>query len=1071
MDDDEPARAGAAGGRSGSVVDRRADGQFRIPRAARALPFSGERLTSAVGGQIEIEHLHRYCLARDLCVGRDVLDVASGEGYGAALIAGVARRVLGLEIDRESVAHASAAYPLPNLRFVAGDAMAIPFAGACVDVVVSFETLEHLPDQERFLSEVRRVLRPGGLFLVSTPDRHVYSAPGQPPNRFHVLELTAPELSALLGAHFAHHRLLAQRALVGSVLTPLGRSMAATRSYDRRGEDTIEAQPGLSRAFYLIGAASDAPLPEIGASVYAESVPVDEALSAPALIVETQRLRDQSERLTADLCGRAEQIVATEARLRLLEAEALERERHVAALEATVARLLDTPMRRLARRMPWTARQVRRARNVVLWTLQGDLPMHWRAWRAARRARRLATATSPVADMRRTLGLPPECPVPAPEAIALPAPPDAPGVSILIPTYGQVDHTLRCLASLAAAWPETPTEVIVVDDASPDPRVAELARVSGIRLIRNPHNLGFLRTCNAAAREAQGELLFLLNNDTEVMPGAVDALVRLLETRPDAGLVGARLLFPDGTLQEAGGIIWADGSGWNYGRGDDPRRPEYNYVREADYCSGAAIMIPRALWEELGGFDERYLPAYCEDSDLAFRVRAAGRKVLYQPGATVIHHEGASHGTDTARGVKAHQVENQRKLAERWRAVLAAEHLPPGTRILRARDRARHRVVTLVIDHYIPEWDRDAGSRTIRAFLDALLASGRAVKFWPENGYPTPVYREGLQALGIEVLAGLPSLDAWLEQNGTEIDEVLVSRPSVAEWCLPILARRAAQARLVFYGHDLHFRRLQRAAEATGEAARRAEAEAWERRERAVWRAVDVVLYPSEEEAALVRAMAPGTLARAITPYALPAPIRRAAPPAGPPRLLFVAGFQHAPNIDAALWLVREIMPRLIARHAGLSLSLVGSKPAPEVQALAGPGVEVTGFVPDEVLAERYAAARVVMAPLRFGAGVKLKVVEALQQGVPLVTTPIGAEGIEGLSEVVDVTDDPEAFAAAVSRLIEDDALWLARATAQADFIQGRFSAEAMRAGLEEAFRLAGQSRASPKARALNTAS
>jgi len=188
---------------------RRTDGNFRIPRPERPLDFTGERMTSAIEGQIEFEHYHRYCVARDLCEGRDVLDVASGEGYGAALLAGVAASVTGVEINPGAVAHANANYRMANLRFLEGDALALPLADKSVDAVVSFETLEHVADQARFITEVRRVLRPDGLFVVSTPDRTVYSAGNGDANPYHVLELTEAEFSELLLSHFAHVRVLA----------------------------------------------------------------------------------------------------------------------------------------------------------------------------------------------------------------------------------------------------------------------------------------------------------------------------------------------------------------------------------------------------------------------------------------------------------------------------------------------------------------------------------------------------------------------------------------------------------------------------------------------------------------------------------------------------------------------------------------------------------------------------------------------------------------------------------------------------------------------------------------------
>jgi len=703
------------------------------------------------------------------------------------------------------------------------------------------------------------------------------------------------------------------------------------------------------------------------------------------------------------------------------------------------------------------SRQFRRLRKVAYWTATGQLARQLRQRRGLIRARwdylldglRLRTHTRQ--PLRARLGLPAALPTPVASTLALPTS-EAPLLSILIPTYGQVDYTLRCLATLAAHPPAVPFEVLVVDDASGDPRIPQLRQVRGIRLTERTGNLGFLRSCNAAAEAARGDHLFLLNNDTEVMPGALDALLATFRDHPEAGLVGARLLYPDGWQQEAGGIIWDDASAWNYGNRDDPRKPEYSYLREADYISGAAIMVPMALWRALGGFDDAFAPAYAEDSDLAFRVRAAGRQVLYQPAAVVIHHEGVSHGTDTSKGLKAYQVANQDKLKQRWAETLALDHLPSGERVLRARDRARHRKVTLVLDNNVPEPDRDAGSRTMVAFMDALLAAGRVVKFWPLNGLALPGYTEALQQKGIEVLFGpwSGSFARWIAENGAEVDEVLLSRPHVAAETLELIRRHSA-APVVFYGHDLHHARVRREAEARGSAASFAEADRLLAEERQAWRGADLSLYPSEEEALAVLALEPAAAVRSIIPYALP---ERDAPPPRPEGrqgLLFVAGFGHSPNEDAAVWFAREMLPAIRAGQPGTRLTLAGSNPTPAVEALAADGIEVTGFVTDEELARRYAAARVVVCPLRFGAGVKMKVVEALHQGVPLVTTTVGAQGLKGLDAAVDVTDRPADFAAAVLRLLTDDQHWILRSEAEAGFMRGRFSPWALRCELCQA--------------------
>ncbi len=623
---------------------------------------------------------------------------------------------------------------------------------------------------------------------------------------------------------------------------------------------------------------------------------------------------------------------------------------------------------------------------------------------------------------------------------------DTPVVSIVIPVYDKIAYTSACLRSIAAHAGDTPFEAIVVDDGSGDATPQRLADIAGLRVLRNPRNLGFIGSCNAGAAAARGEYVLFLNNDTLVTAGWLEALLRCLREAPAAGLVGARLVYPDGRLQESGGIVFADGSGWNVGRFGDPADPRYAFRREADYCSGAAILLARALFERLGRFDTRYTPAYYEDTDLAFAVRAAGLKVYVEPAATVIHFEGITSGTDTAGGTKRYQLVNQEKFVAKWREALA--HQPaPGTPITRAAThRARHRV--LVVDATTPTPDQDSGSLRMVNLMRLLGELGCQVSFLPENRLYVPRYTAALQALGVEALHAPLAQDPvkLLRERGREFDLVLLSRHYVATPFYGLVRLYAPQARLVFDTVDLHYLREQRAAELAGDAALARHAAATRAQELKLIREADVTLVVSPVERELLARDAPGARVEVLSNVHEVHGCR--APFATRRDLVFVGGFQHPPNADAVAWFVAEVFPAIRATLPDVRFHVIGSKVPAAIAQLAGNGVEIHGYVPD--IQPSMDGCRVSVAPLRYGAGVKGKVNMAMSCGLPVVATPAAVEGmhVEPGREVL-VASDAAGFADAVIRLYQDEALWNTLSAQGLANVQRHFSFDAARAALQ----------------------
>jgi GT2 family glycosyltransferase/glycosyltransferase involved in cell wall biosynthesis len=569
---------------------------------------------------------------------------------------------------------------------------------------------------------------------------------------------------------------------------------------------------------------------------------------------------------------------------------------------------------------------------------------------------------------------------------------EIPKVSIIIPVFGKVEVTLRCIRSIASNPQKNSFEVIVVNDGSKDSTKDWIGKLSGVRLINNQENLGFIQSCNNGAAAARGEFLHFLNNDTIVTSNWLDELVWTHESFTDVGLVGSKLLYPDGKLQEAGAIVWQDGSAWNYGRGHDPDRPEYNYARQVDYCSGASLLISKENFQKLGGFDTHFSPAYYEDTDLAQKVTKRGLKVIYQPASVVYHIEGSTSGKDLTQGTKQYQVTNGEKFASRWADELA-NHGKPGENPDQEKDRfAKKRI--LFLDHLVPTPDKDAGSGVAINTMLLLREFGFQVTFAaPKNLVSDRSEALLLQKNGIEVLHHpyVESLEEHLEIFGSRYDLILVCRADILEYSLPIIENHCPGMPVVFHTADLHFLRLEREANLTKDWAIEKKAEEYRRLEPWLMEQTDLTLVHGSYEKELLVSMGVDSKKIVVVPLILEVP---SATPSFDERegIVFVGGFNHTPNVDAVKYMCNEIMPLLLERGPEIVLSVVGSNITQEILDLEAENVRVLGYV--DSVDEVFGSSKISIAPLRFGAGLKGKVAKSLACGTPVVSSAIGVEGM-----------------------------------------------------------------------------
>jgi glycosyltransferase involved in cell wall biosynthesis len=544
--------------------------------------------------------------------------------------------------------------------------------------------------------------------------------------------------------------------------------------------------------------------------------------------------------------------------------------------------------------------------------------------------------------------------------------------------------------------------------------------------------LGFGGGNNYAAKVATGKYLVFLNDDTTLGDGWLSHLVSVADASEDIGAVGSRILFPDGTLQEAGAILWSDGSCHPVGRGFKRGSINYTYRRDVHFVSANGLLVRKDAFERAGGFDKRYFPAYYEDVDLCLTLRhRLGLRVVYEPGSIIFHHESMTAKRDPEFRDFLFQ-RNRELLCEKWRKDLPYYPAPqPESRnaiesaIRKTRGGDKR---ALVLDDRVPQAGLGSGFGRTADMLADLAESGYAVDFIPtDRGHIATENLVG--SLGVAVIP--EALSEHLATVGPCYDIVIVSRPHNYNAHYPALRSALPGTPIIYDAEALYHRRIFLQAQCELDASRREsvleEAEEMQALEVRIARSADAVVAISDSEFEWFSNLRSGAtffmrpLARSLSVMPACLEQRHGA--------LLVCGWlagEGSPNVQALRWYVQHVVPLIKKMLPGFVTRVTGSNPPLSVQRLESESVILTGFAPS--MDALYRTARLAVAPLLTGAGVKIKTIEALQYGVPVVATPVGAEGLAVTDRAeIDISADPAEFASRVVALATDDDLWYRR--------------------------------------------
>lgn len=600
-----------------------------------------------------------------------------------------------------------------------------------------------------------------------------------------------------------------------------------------------------------------------------------------------------------------------------------------------------------------------------------------------------------------------------------------PKISIILVLFNKAELTYACLRSLKQNA-GLPLEIIIVDNHSTDFTYELLNNVKVSEIIYNNENLHFITACNQALEYVSSRTVLFLNNDTEIEEGSLSSALESLYQRDNIGAVGAKLVLPNGRLQEAGNIIWNDGSCLGYGRGRSPFLPEYNFKRIVDYCSGAFLLTRTELIKKHGGFDLRFLPAYYEETDYCLWLQENGYDVVYDPNVRIKHFEFGSSSKEEGTGL---QNINRKKFVEKHSHQLKKHFKPDESNILHARFAAsqQDKRKILYIEDRVPHPTLGTGLPRSLSIIKILEELGCLVTIYP-NTFPCAenlgeIYKHISPFIEVAIELGISRFSQFLEKRKEFYDIIWVTRPHNMKTCKESLLKYNPNYDIIYDAEAIFAEREIRRQKILNNAGDVHEFKRMIDEEIDLCSFADTIVAVSETDAS--KFIDHGIKKVKVVGHTLR--IHAGKNDFNDRQdMLFVGNldYDESPNADSIVWFVNEVLPIIRKDIPEIQLHIVGSNKAPSIQKINAKGVQIHGKVID--LKKYYDNCRIFIAPTRFAAGIPYKVHEAASFGIPVVATDllVNQLGWSNNKHILSSEIDKYSFSSAVINLYKDETLW-----------------------------------------------